>query len=65
MLLKEIRFKKKSGVITRQGPYRPSRTLKHDLIHTRLDVEFDWLRQHVHGTAVISMQAAFLSSEYD
>ncbi|MFC6193804.1 M1 family aminopeptidase [Dyadobacter subterraneus] len=52
-------LRRNPGVITRQGPYRPSRTLKHDLIHTRLDVEFDWLRQHVHGSAVISMKPHF------
>jgi aminopeptidase N len=52
-------LRRNPGVVTRQGPYRPSRTLKHDLIHTRLDVQFDWLRQRVHGSAVISMKPHF------
>lgn len=52
-------FRRNPGNVTRQGPYRPSRTLKHDLIHTRLDVQFDWLRQQVHGTAVISLKSHF------
>lgn len=52
-------YRRNPGVISKQGPYRPVRTLKHDLIHTRLDVEFDWLRQQVHGSAVISFKPHF------
>jgi len=56
---KDTIYRRNLGVISKQGPYRPSRTLKNDLIHTRLDVEFDWLRQHVHGTAVIQFKPHF------
>lgn len=52
-------YRRNPGVLSKQGPYRPSRTLKHDLIHTRLDVEFDWLRQQVHGSAVIQFKPHF------
>ena len=58
---KDTLYRRNPGVISKQGPYRPSRTLKHDLIHTRLDVEFDWLRQQVHGSAVISFKPHFYS----
>ncbi|SEI80957.1 aminopeptidase N [Dyadobacter koreensis] len=58
---KDTLYRRNPGVISKQGPYRPTRTLKHDLIHTRLDVEFDWLRQQVHGSAVISFKPHFYS----
>jgi aminopeptidase N len=54
-------YRRNPGVLTKQGPYRPSRTLKNDLIHTRLDVAFDWLRQQVHGSAVIQFKPHFYS----
>ncbi len=38
------------------GPYRPSKTLKNDIIHTNLDVSFDWSRQQLNGAAVISFK---------
>jgi aminopeptidase N len=47
------------GMVSPQGPYRPARTLKNDLIHTRLSVRFDWLRQHVLGTAVLTFKPYF------
>jgi len=56
---KDTLYRRNPGVVSKQGPYRPTRTLKHDLIHTRLDVEFDWLRQQVHGSAVVSFKPHF------
>jgi len=56
---KDTLYRRNPGVISKQGPYRPARTLKHDLIHTRLDVAFDWLRQQLHGSAVISLKPHF------
>lgn len=47
------------GMVTAQGPYRPTRTLKNDILHTRLDVRFDWLRQHVLGSALITFKPYF------
>ena len=47
------------GFISKDGPYRPSRTLKNDIIHTNLDVRFDWLRQHLIGSALITFKPYF------
>lgn len=47
------------GFIAPDGPYRPSRTLKNDILHTRLNVRFDWLRQHVIGSALIQFKPYF------
>ncbi|WP_373511470.1 M1 family aminopeptidase [Persicitalea sp.] len=47
------------GVVTKAGPYRPTRTLQNDIIHTRLDLRFDWLRQQVLGTALITFKPYF------
>ncbi|GAB3166459.1 M1 family aminopeptidase [Telluribacter humicola] len=47
------------GAVSKAGPYRPSRTLKNDILHTRLDVGFDWLRQHVLGSALITFKPYF------
>ena len=29
--------------------YNPSETRLNDIIHTQLDLSFDWKKQHVHG----------------
>lgn len=38
------------------GPYRPSRTLKNDIIHTNLEISFDWSRQQAKGSALLSFK---------
>ncbi|HWZ23390.1 MAG TPA: M1 family metallopeptidase [Cytophagaceae bacterium] len=50
--------KKKSAKISK-GPYNPSRTLKNDLIHTKLEVSFDWINQYVNGTATLTFKPYF------
>jgi aminopeptidase N len=47
------------GAVTASGPYRPTRTLKNDIIHTNLNVRFDWLRQQVIGSAIITFKPYF------
>ncbi len=47
------------GVVTARGPYRPTRTLYNDILHTKLNLRFDWLRQHVLGTATITFKPYF------
>lgn len=44
---------------SKKGPYRPTRTLKNDILHTQLDLRFDWLRQHALGSAVITFKPYF------
>jgi aminopeptidase N len=38
---------------------RPTQTLKNDILHTRLDLRFDWLRQHLLGSAQIRFKPYF------
>ncbi len=44
-------------------PYRPSETRKWDIIHTKLDVRFDWEKQYLYGKAVISLTPYFYSTD--
>lgn len=39
--------------------YNPSRTLFNDLIHTKLDVRFDWDKQYLYGKATLSFKPYF------
>jgi aminopeptidase N len=43
----------------KKGSYQPTRPLKNDLIHTRLQLQFDWLRQHLLGSAQITFKPYF------
>ncbi|XWN35318.1 MAG: M1 family metallopeptidase [Roseivirga sp.] len=39
-----------------QAPYQATCTRHHDLLHTKLEVSFDWQRQHLHGVATLKLQ---------
>jgi aminopeptidase N len=39
--------------------YRAERTKLHDLIHTKLQVSFDWEKQHLHGIATLDLRPYF------
>lgn len=43
------------------APYNPSRTRKIDLIHTKLELAFDWEKQWVLGTAYLQLRPYFYS----
>ena len=43
----------------KKGPYRPTRALKNDILHTQLELRFDWLRQHALGSATITFKPYF------
>ena len=45
--------------VAKKGPNRPTRTLKNDILHTQLNLRFDWLRQHALGKAVITFKPYF------
>ncbi|MFT4032554.1 MAG: M1 family metallopeptidase [Siphonobacter sp.] len=45
--------------VTRKGPYRPERTRKVDLVHTRLELRPEWQRQFLHGTATLTVTSHF------
>lgn len=51
--------KKAPAWVSKKGPYRPSRTLPHDLLHTRLDLRPDWQRQELTGTATLTLRPHF------
>jgi aminopeptidase N len=44
-------------------PYNPSYTLRNDLIHTKLDLKFDWAKQHVLGKATLTLKPYFYSTK--
>lgn len=44
-------------------PYRPERTRRHDLLHTRLEVGFDWAKQHLTGTATLTLKPYFYAQD--
>lgn len=49
----------KDSVKTSRQPYRASRKRTHDLLHTRLDVRFDWKKRHLLGKAMLVMRPYF------
>ncbi|MBC7425683.1 MAG: M1 family metallopeptidase [Bacteroidia bacterium] len=44
-------------------PYRPSKTIYTDLVHTKLDISFDFKKQHLNGIAWIVAKPHFYSSD--
>ncbi len=45
--------------VSKKGPNRPTRTLQNDIIHTKLNLRFDWLRQQAIGSAKITFKPYF------
>ncbi len=43
--------------------YRGSNTVRHDLVHTRLDVRFDWEKKQLHGQAQVILTPHFYPSD--
>ena len=46
-----------------RGIYNPSRTLLTDMIHTKLEVNFDWKKSRMNGKATISAKQHFYASD--
>lgn len=46
------------------APYQSARTKYHDLLHTKLEVSFDWEKQHLHGIATLQLQSHFYPQQY-
>lgn len=40
-------------------PYKATRTRENDLIHTKLEVSFDWEKQHLMGNAILELTPYF------
>jgi aminopeptidase N len=49
-------FKGKNGLT---GSYQPSKTLKNDLLHTKLEVGFDWQLKQLKGIATLTFKPYF------
>lgn len=43
----------------KKGIYQPAETQRHDLIHTRLRVRFDWQKQYLLGEATLTLKPYF------
>ncbi len=43
--------------------YNPSATRTHDLVHTKLDVSFDWQRQYLNGKALLEIKPIYQPSK--
>ena len=52
-------YRRNPGMKTPAGPYRPERPIKNNILHTRLDVSFDWEKQQVPGSAVLQFKPHF------
>lgn len=52
-------YRRNPGVKTPMGPYQAERTRLNDILYTRLDVKFDWLRQQVPASAIIKFTPHF------
>jgi len=54
-------YRRTPGLVTPKGPYRPEKTIKNNILYTRLDVKFDWERQQVPASAIIKFSPHFYS----
>jgi aminopeptidase N len=43
----------------KKGKYNPERTKLNDLLHTRLEVSFDWQKQYLNGIAILTLKPYF------
>src|SRR5262249_55188182 len=44
--------------------YRGSNTMSSDLVHTRLEVRFDWGKKYLYGKATITLKPHFYPVDY-
>ncbi|OJV16714.1 MAG: peptidase M1 [Dyadobacter sp. 50-39] len=52
-------YRRNPGTVTKQGPYRPERARKNDILYTRLDVQLDWVKQQVPASAILKFKPHF------
>ncbi|MCE6992402.1 M1 family aminopeptidase [Dyadobacter sp. CY323] len=52
-------YRRNPGTVSPKGPYRPARAKKSEIIYTRLDVQFDWVKQQVPASAVLKFKPHF------
>lgn len=51
--------KEKEIIKPASGPYNASNTQEFDLLHTKLEVNFDWAKQQLNGTATLKLKPYF------
>jgi aminopeptidase N len=56
---KEVAKKQEPSWLPKGKIYNPSRTIKNDLIHSRLEVSFDWRKQYLNGVATLTLKPYF------
>lgn len=45
------------------APYNPSHTLEHDLLHTKLELSFDWEKKRANGKATLTLKPWFYATD--
>jgi aminopeptidase N len=45
------------------GTYNPSHTFEHDLLHTKIEISFDWAKKHANGKATLTLRPWFYPSK--
>jgi aminopeptidase N len=43
-------------------PYNASHTFKHDLLHTKIEISFDWVKKHANATATLTLKPWFYAT---
>jgi aminopeptidase N len=49
--------------VPRENPYRAAATIVHDLVHTKLEVNFDWQHQWMYGKAWVTVKPHFYTQD--
>ena len=44
-------------------PYNPSHTFEHDLIHTKIEISFDWANKRANGKATLTLRPWFYATD--
>ncbi|MFI5135775.1 MAG: hypothetical protein ACHQD9_07980, partial [Chitinophagales bacterium] len=50
-------------IVVHPTPYRASFSIVNDVVHTKLDIKFDWQRQHALGKAWITLKPHFYATD--
>ncbi|MEO6758248.1 MAG: M1 family metallopeptidase, partial [Saprospiraceae bacterium] len=45
------------------APYNPSHTFEQDLIHTKIEISFDWAKKHALGKATLTLRPWFYATD--
>jgi aminopeptidase N len=45
------------------APYNPSSTFEHDLLHTKLELSFDWAKKRANGVATLTLKPWFYTTD--